>query len=247
MLRVATLNCRNTKDRWPARRWLLTDQLRELAPDIIGLQELRRWPSQGEWIARHAKDPAIGAFSLDSAWKGGWWKWAYEGIGTLALLPVVGRDRLRLGNERVALRTTHRLPGGGELDFYNTHLHHPPRASEARQRQVARLSAWMAGRREVPHILVGDLNANPGSAEIESLRGHLRSAMVLANGAEPERTFPAPSSLAWHDAGHCLDYILVSEGIAVRSARVAFDQVAEGDDRLSPSDHFGLVAEITVE
>lgn len=245
-LRIATLNCRNTKDNWLARREVLAEQLRDLSPDIIGLQELRRWPSQGKWIRDRAKDPAIGAYSLDAAWKGGWWKWAIEGIGTLSRLPVVDRSRLRLGYERVALRTTHRLPGGGELDFYTTHLHHPPRASRQRVRQVERLLAWVGLRGHVPHVLVGDLNANPGSPEIELLYGRMRSALREVHGREPDRTFPAPSSLAWHDAGSCLDYIFVSEGIALQSAAVVFDRVSAANDRVSPSDHFGLVAEIVV-
>lgn len=243
-LRVATLNCRNTADNWPARRPLLAEQVRAALPDIIGLQELRRFPSQGKWIRDHVKDPAAGAYSLDTAWKGGWWKWAYEGVGVLSLFPVTARARLRLGYDRVALRTTHRLPSGRELDFYTTHLHHPPAATVVRQRQAMRLLAWISERRDVPHILVGDLNANPGSKEIGMLSKAMRSAYTAVHGREPDRTFPAPSSLAWHDAGSCLDYIFISEHFAVLDARVAFDQVSPTNDRLSPSDHYGLVAEL---
>ncbi len=245
-IRVATLNCRNTLDLWHQRRHLLADQLRELQPDVIGLQELRRRPSQSGWIANHAADPAAGRYQRTHAWKGGWWRWAFEGVGTLSLLPVLEHERRGLTLDRAALRTTVRLPSGQPFDIYTTHLHHPPEASDLRGLQAGVLAEWISRRATVPHVLVGDLNGTPDSAELKVLLAGMRSAHVVANGAHPAATFPAPTSAGWGDVGRVIDYILIGPGITVRSAGLAFDKVSADDARVSPSDHYGLVAELTV-
>lgn len=222
-------------------------QLREVDADIVGLQELRRWPSQGQWIARHARPGGANAYSLTTAWKGGWWKWAWEGIGTLSRIEVTGHARKGLGYDRVVQRTSIRLPGGTEVDVYNTHLHHPPGASRERAMQALRLLSWMARRRHVPRVLMGDLNGEYASPEIRALRdAGLRSVFGAANLDEPTYTFPAPSSRVWGNPGKAIDFILVSDDISVTAARVAFEATSADDERLSSSDHYGIVADLAI-
>ena len=238
-MRIATLNVRNTADRWRARRGLLVRQLVALAPEVIAVQELRMVPDQAKWIAgevgrvtggrlRYAchRRPKMGAAGL------------WEGIGVLSRVPVVSTAWLDLGSDaRVAQRVTVRT-AEGTLDVYNAHL--GLGGERLRSAQAQRLLDWVGGRRPGPAVLMGDLNARPGSPTIELLSGRLRSAHVVAHGCEPPRTVPTPLRVN-AGAGSVLDYVFVNDLVEVAGAGVAFDEV-QGD--LCASDHYGLVAEL---
>jgi endonuclease/exonuclease/phosphatase family metal-dependent hydrolase len=230
---VATLNVRNTADRWSERAPLLISQLATLDPQVIGLQEVRHFPGQARRIAREADGEP--AYDVRAAYKTGC-KRLWEGIAVLSRLPVAGRARLALGGEaRVAQRVTLSVPGVGSLDVYNTHL--ADGDQNLRAAQAARLLAWMDERREVPQVLVGDMNSRPGSAPLLVLTGRLRSAYALVHGSEPPRTVPS---------GAVLDYVLVSEQVTVLDAWVTFDVASAEDPELLPSDHFGVAASLSL-
>lgn len=244
-MRLATLNLRNTADRWAARRRLLVGQLVDLAPDVLGVQELRMVPDQARWIASQVSRCSDGAvqyrvYRRGKAGVAGVW----EGIGVLSRLPVVATAWLDLGGQgRVAQRVTVRVGAGRLLDVYNTHL---ARAGEERRLdQAGRILDWIERRPPAPAVLLGDLNARPGSPTVELLSGRLRSAHAIVHGAEPARTVPTPLRRGPAGAGAVLDYVFVNELVEVHDARVVFDGLDPGDPTLAPSDHYGLVADIT--
>jgi hypothetical protein len=76
-----------------------------------------------------------------------------------------------------------------------------------------------------------------------------RSAYRVANGAEPDVTWPsgllAPAMDTDGPPG-CLDYIWLRGTIVVDDCRLTFDRPAVGDPGLYPSDHLGLAAHLTV-
>ncbi len=231
---MATLNVRNTADRWPERAPLLVEQLVALDPDVIALQEVRRFPDQARRIAREAARGGP-TWETRKAYKTGV-KRLWEGIAVLSRLPVTGHSRLRLpGQSRVALRTTVETPAGLAVDVYATHLADGDEA--VRTAQARRLLAWMDQRRDMPQVLVGDFNSRPGSAPVRALTRHLRSAYAVAHGSEPPRTV--------HGDG-VLDYMFVNERVAVLDAWIAFDRPAPADASLLPSDHLGLAATLSV-
>ncbi len=245
-VRIATLNVRNTADGWRRRRELLVRQLLELYPDVIGLQELRSIPDQAASIGRQVRRRTQGrvVFERYRTYKTGLWGF-WEGIGLLTRLPVVDRASLGLGGQyRVAQRVTVRLPTGGELDVYNAHL-----ASDdetMRTAQAQRILEWIRSKPAAPHVLLGDLNARPGSPTVEILSSNLRSAHAVVHGQEPARTVPTPLRRGATGAGSVLDYILVSDQVEVHDARVAFDQVDPADEHLAASDHYGLAATLSL-
>ncbi len=245
-MRIATLNVRNTADRWRRRRPLLVRQMVELEPHVIGLQELRSIPDQGAAIRRSAGRHSNGrlAYRAYRTYKTGLWGF-WEGLGTLSRLPVVDRGSLGLGGQnRVAQRVTVRVPDGGLLEVYNAHLASPDES--LRTAQAGRLLEWMGSRWPGPQILVGDLNARPGSPTLELLTGSLRSAYATVHGREPAKTVPTPLRVGATGAGSVLDYILVNDRLEVHDARVVFDQVDPADQHLVASDHYGLVATVSV-
>ncbi len=245
-LRIATLNVRNTADRWRRRRPLLVGQLVELDPHVIGLQELRSIPDQAATIRRAAAKRTGGRllYQAHRTYKTGLWGF-WEGIGTLTQLPIVDRGSLGLrGQYRVAQRVTVRLAGGAVLEDYNAHL---ASGNEAlRTAQAGRILEWMRAGPPAPQVLVGDLNAGPGSPPVELLTSHLRSAYAAVHGREPSKTVPTPLRAGATGTGHVLDYILVTEHLEVHDARVVFEQVDSTDEHLAASDHYGLVATVSV-
>lgn len=237
MLTVATLNVHGRGARWRSRRVALAAQLAALNPDVIALQELRTWPSQGRWlVAAVNRLVAPPAFMFSGARKAGWR--GYEGIGIISRLPVRERNIVRLGHGgRIALRC--RLESGGDaLDFYAVHLHHGGVAGETRLAAARILMDHVGAQPHVPAVIAGDLNAQPSSRTLKLLSTHFRSAYAAVHGAEPERT--VPTNLAVRPL--VLDYILASPSLEVTSAALAFTtRDAAGE---TVSDHFGLVATI---
>ena len=248
-LRIATLNLRNTSDRWEERAPLLIDQFVALAPDVIGLQEVRVPADQGRWIVDQVNQRLAPErryehyFQTNKTGLQGRW----EGIAIVSRLPIIAEDRLDLqGGHRVAQRVRVELDGA-TLDVYNTHLHHEADAHELREAQARLILDWMEPESYLPQVLVGDMNAKPWEPATKLLRSRLRSAYEAVHGREPERTSPAPLSEHWDAVeGHVIDYIFVNELIEVLDARVTFDRVDPHDARLSASDHYGLAADISV-
>lgn len=245
---VATLNLRNTADRWPERERLVIDQLLALHPDVIGLQEVRRTARQGLAIARALNarlERGSAPYTLVMRHKTGLRRF-WEGIAVLSRLPVLDDEWLDLrGGSRVAQRAALALPGGEVLHFYNTHLPHAARAELLRAEQVGRLLGWMEEWAGQPQVLVGDFNAGPRSPEIGVLRPRLRSAYAVVHGAEPERTFPTPLRPTVARPA-VLDFIFVNDLVGVHDARLAFDQPSAEDGGLMASDHYGLAARISI-
>lgn len=251
-VRIATLNLRNTADRWPARRGLLVRQLVAMAPDVIAVQELRIVPDQARWITAEVARASAGRLRYRSYRRpktgvAGLW----EGIGVLSRVPVVSTGWLDLGaDRRVAQRVTVRT-GDGDLDVYNAHL--GLGGEELRSGQAQRLLDWMDGRRRAPAVLMGDLNARPGSPTMELLSTRFRSAHLAVHGSEPPRTVPTPLRAGGAGAGSVLDYVLVNDLVEVVDARLAFDEVqgpsgpgSGMEGPLCASDHYGLLADLAL-
>ena len=246
-LRVGTLNLRNTSDRWPERRPLLFEQLSALAPDLLGVQELRRPSRQARQLVRTT--PAFherSRYHIQPAWKTGP-RHFWEGIGVLTRLPIVEWDRIDLrSGDRVAQRVTVAMDAGTLLDFYNTHLSHADESTAERLDQINVILQAIARRPSHPCVIVGDLNATPDEPAIARLQDTFRSAFAAVHGREPDATAPSPLSATWGSEPKVIDYIFVSEQIDVLDAWVTFDQAADEDPRLTPSDHYGLAATIRV-
>jgi endonuclease/exonuclease/phosphatase family metal-dependent hydrolase len=239
-VKVATLNLFNHMGAWSDRYPLVVEQMAALAPDVIGLQEIALNHDQGMEVCRavngrmpephyrvkHATSPGQRASVFS--------------IGTLHRIDCLEHEILDLMTfERMAQRL---VLGVGSFRFalVNTHLHHPVEASAERVDQIQRLLAWLDRRERLPLVILGDFNAYAGEETVRLLKSRLRSAYEVANGREPDKTWPTPVN-DWDDSPPgTLDYIFVSPEFGVMEAGLAFDIPSSDNEHLFPSDHLGL-------
>ena len=163
--------------------------------EVVGLQEVSRgWYVNGStdmlaWLQRRLRMPhARFAGASDAIW----------GNAVLSRYPILSGEVTRLPREGVPLR---RNALGVELDLGDgrrlrvvvTHLHHVegPDGARVRLAQLPRLLEVVVGREAT--VLMGDLNAEPGSAEIARLRTAGLTDAFTAAGGRPadERTWPS--------------------------------------------------------
>ena len=251
-VRVLSLNILNLMDRWPERLPLLLAEFAALQPDLAGLQEVVFPMQQDRLLA--ASGEGRYAVRRAPAWR------PEAGNSVLVREPLAARlapeepgDRLDLGLERAALQVELTLPSGTPLRFVTVHLHHPigEQHDVLRLGQVEAMLAWLATRSPVDAAIVtGDFNARPGEpAHRRMVTAGFRSAMVEANGREPDVTWPSGLQAPAMDtdgAPGCLDYVWLTGAVRVRSARLCFDRPAVDDPTLYASDHRGILAELEI-
>jgi endonuclease/exonuclease/phosphatase family metal-dependent hydrolase len=164
------------------------------------------------------------------------------GNALLSRLPILISDVHPLpggGEPRSALRTMIELDGGA-LWVTSTHL--TTRSPEERARQVAALAALHTGPMGTG-VLVGDLNARPGSPELGPLAARFGDAWELARNRDDRagRRFWQSGEGLTHPAAaprRRIDQVWVSAGVRVAAARVL--------DAEGASDHRPLVVDLEV-
>lgn len=244
-LTIGTLNLRNIADRWDERLPLLLADMAALQPDVLGLQECV-YPLQQDRLLGAA---GAGRYEATRGWAGR----PEYGNSLLVRAPLIAEapERLDLGRTRSALRATVRLPGGARLAVAVTHLHHLTPDEAVRDEQTASLIAWLdAGPACDALAVVGDFNAGPDEpAYARMAAAGFRSAHLEANGVEPAVTWPSGILAPGVDtdgAPECLDYVWLRGSVTAPACRLAWDRPAVGDPTLFPSDHFGLIATVTI-
>lgn len=268
-MRVVTWNLWWRFGPWQERQKAILAVLRELRPDVVGLQEV--WEQDGEnlaaWLA--------GELGMRWAWgaygdPGAWQRRIGDpsvGIGNAVLSrwPVLERAAIGLPtgeNEsgRGALYALLDAPGA-PVPFFTVHLSSATDASAVRCRQVASLVEFVARHRGAgpfPPVVTGDFNAWPDSDEVR-LFGGCKTAPAV-----PGQVFfdvweyadPGAPSATWDPANPYvattfgprvrIDYIHVGPpgrgGIGhVRTVRRAGDGPVDG---VWPSDHAAVVADL---
>jgi endonuclease/exonuclease/phosphatase family metal-dependent hydrolase len=157
-------------------------------PDIVALQEVSRgWAVNGSldmlaWLSRRLEMPYIFAATADPVW----------GNALLSRYPIIESERVKLPTDDLPLKRGFIWAsidtGQQPLNVIATHLHHPLDGSPIRVMQVTAILDYWAGNGRT--LLMGDLNAEPGTPEMEMLRqaGFTDAAAMTAG---PTYTYPA--------------------------------------------------------
>jgi endonuclease/exonuclease/phosphatase family metal-dependent hydrolase len=180
--------------------------------EVVGLQEVSRgWYVNGStdmlaWLQRRLRMPyARFAGASDPIW----------GNAVLSRYPIVASQVVRLPREGVplrrnALRVELDLGAGRRLRVVVTHLHHleGPDGTRVRLAQLPRLLDAVAGRPAT--VLMGDVNAEPGSAEVALVRRAGLTDAFTAGGGGPADELTWPSDRP----NRRIDYIWLSGDLA---------------------------------
>ncbi|GAB3125690.1 hypothetical protein GCM10027160_48630 [Streptomyces calidiresistens] len=269
-MRIVTWNLWWRFGPWEERRKAILHTLREVDPDIVGLQEV--WREGGENLAaqlaeelglhwawapagmpphwgRRIEDPNLGVGNAVLS------RWPIEATEVRALPSAGGPEE-----GRVALHTRIASPHGA-VPFFTTHLHSPPFGSAIRCEQVRELARFVGeryGNGPIPAIVTGDFNAEADSDELR-LFGGSRTAPVVpgqvmidvwryAEPGAPWASWDPRNEYLRHPAvfPSRIDYIHVGlpgpRGVVgVRSVGLAGDGPVGG---VWPSDHLAVVADL---
>jgi endonuclease/exonuclease/phosphatase family metal-dependent hydrolase len=271
-LRILTLNIWNKQGDWPNRLPLIRRELAALAPDIVGLQEVLHLDADPSIAGDQAREIADGLgyhVAYAPAWHiGGGLQF---GNAVLSRWPIVAANAFQLPGDPLDVdRETRGLlhveceAPFGRVPVFNTHLNwqfHHGYIREQQMRfvveQVTRLAP--VGEQLYPAILLGDFNAEPSADEIRWLRGYttrlgpsiyFADCFAVAGDGSPGYTFARsnPLAAAAHEPDRRIDYVFVRgpdrklRGEPL-SARVVF---AIPTDGLFPSDHYGVLVELSV-
>lgn len=243
-LRVASFNIWHDMGDWAARRPLLIQAVRDAAPDVIGLQEVlqdaaKGLPNQAETLAGALNQAGLGDYRVVFSSTDAEGAPRRYGNAILSRLPIVSHEMKRLApldDHRTAVRALIQL-GERQIMVVNTHFHHTAEGGAIRATQAADLLSWIP-QDGAPLIVMGDFNAplsDPGLASFSPPR----FVSALPDGAAETTLNPAKGH-----APRVIDHVFVEpEAFLVRGARLIGDRPTNGE---YPSDHFGVVADLSL-
>jgi endonuclease/exonuclease/phosphatase family metal-dependent hydrolase len=258
--RAATLNIWSRFGPWEERLLGIKDGLRKLAPDVIGLQEVLRFPDLdqaalvGEGLGYEV------AWGLSSENHG-----FPTGNAILSKWPIARSEVIPLphgGSDEIRSIVFAEIAAPfGKLPFFCTHLNWKLHHGHIRQLQVKALTDAVARLAPIdgfPPVLVGDFNAEPDSDEIRYMRGltglggpcvYFADSFGVAGDGSPGTTFSKRNDYAapLREPERRIDYVFVrgpddSQRGEPLDARVCFDERHNG---VFPTDHFGVITTIT--
>ena len=245
--RIATFNLHQGFKRWEERRELIVEQLGELSPDILSLNEISVPLQTGRWLQQTARERHGFRYSLLQQTKTSGWS-LDEAQGLLTRFPVIETGNLDyLSRGRIAQVT--RLDIKGQyVDVYVTHLHHIPSEDGLRQYQVQSLFQWVPSRDDVSACIVcGDFNATPDSPSIQLVPSSFHTVQTaptfptaLEAPGEPLSRISAPR------ISLCYDYIWLTAKLEVHDSGQCFNRPHPDDPTLWPSDHIGIWADLSL-
>jgi endonuclease/exonuclease/phosphatase family metal-dependent hydrolase len=265
-LRVVSFNLYHggvTSVRWgdgdllERRLAMVTEQLRQIDPDVIGVQEASAGRERGDVAARLAGALGYGHVRAPAGWR--WMPGLVhgalgfdEGPAVLSRFPIVSSeatalDPCDLGYRRMVVCA--RIAGpDGPFDACSAHTS----SSECEHRSL--VAALRRRDATVPLVLLGDLNAPPDRPGVRSLARKLGLVDVFA-AANPG----APGFTVWQSpresrptATKRVDYVFARPGadgtLRVAASWIVLRAPGRGPDlrMLWPSDHYGVLAELVL-
>jgi endonuclease/exonuclease/phosphatase family metal-dependent hydrolase len=271
-LRFLTLNLWGDNGPWQQRMELLQNSLPAIAPDVIGLQEVREVPgtvpNHAAAIARRQGWNQV--FAPSTAWGGG-----NEGLAIVSRFPIVAHEAQTLPH---STETEGRIILSARIDAdrgpfwaHTTHLSFREAEGRKREDQVVFVDKVVeAHGTDDVRVVMGDFNTVPDSDELRWLTGATtldgrrvayQDAWARVNavnsggdslaGVTWASANPYIQQLHWLRPNRRLDYIFVSpvwrdRRGTVRGAWVVFDEpaVTASGERVFVSDHFGVVADV---
>lgn len=265
-LRVLTANIWARNGPYRRREPLLREQVANLAPDLIALQEVEAGPGD----SNQAED-LFGALGYHVVYEPREGEYVGDpGLAVLSKYPVLEHRLLELPHRGPCLAAHVRAPFGTLWFCSAVPMGGWPHQEVQREDEAVALDdrlAELAEDDDLPPVLAGDFDASPDGASIrfltgrQSLHGQSTSwidAWAVAGDGSPGATwtsdnlYVAPfSATVFAEPVHSrrIDYVFVGSPfrwrprIVVRSCSVVLTDPRDGP----PSDHYGVVADLEVD
>ncbi len=274
--RVVTLNIWGNHAPWSERRRLIRAELVRLSADLVALQEVLRplgpGTSQADELVKDLGLPfpyrvCFGkACAIEKPFS------AEFGNAALTRWPLREQRVLALPTPKgIETRSALYLLLSvkvGLLPVVITHLSWEPELADSRAAQLGTIQQFLSGEmaalpgRVPPHVpilpplLLGDLNAPPDSHALLGLFAPLEGRLAFVDGFAqvgqgPGDTFSSRNPYcARRDPAidQRIDYTLIGQAgalarLSLVSSRLCF---AEGEGDMFPSDHFGVLTELSI-
>lgn len=245
IVRIATLNLEQNHKRWQARRDLVIQELGELKPDMLALNEIYTPEQTGRWLQRAAADRLHTKYALLQQSKVGDDS-RTEAEGLLTRYPVIETASLDYRSHNCVALVARFEIDKRCLDVYVTHLIAARVEDTARQYQAQQLLDWLQTRRDADFAVVcGDFNAAPDQPSMRIMAGAFRPTQFQPTAFTPlQEPGGNPTHPEWQRFDRCIDYIWVTASIEVRASGLCFNRPAPDDPNLWPSDHVGVWADL---
>lgn len=260
-IRYGTAN--DGENRWPNRRQMIFDVIRDYKSDVIGLQEALKFQID-EILEALPELGMIGVGRDDGKTKGEYSAIVYDrdrfkvdesGTFWLSDTPDVPGS-ITWGNDCTRICTWARLiekTSGRAFYAFNVHLDHVSQPS--RERAAVLLAQRIRGREHLdPFVVTGDFNVGESNSVITYLTGASR----LGGGGKWEHANPVPmvdtfrvkhpdmgnvgtfNGFKGRRTGEKIDYVFAPAEVKVFEAQILYDNV----DGRYPSDHFPVMARL---
>lgn len=260
MLRIATLNIRNTTDRYDERCELMMEEIKKINADILGLQEVcwnqipllyNGFGNTGIICQSPCRDPILSRTKHDYRVDGD--MLLIKNNGNVNKIVVESQEVLVLSFERVvqkvilSIRTTTKRY---RVCVANTHLHDGISREDIleRERQCEVMIEWLHRDNYDGYVVMGDFNADHNDIIYHYMENSgYTSGYKSIHGSEPERTFPSGIQAPTMDIGPefgCIDYIWFKGCIHPRNSSLWANNSSPSDDTIYPSDHYGIYLDI---
>jgi endonuclease/exonuclease/phosphatase family metal-dependent hydrolase len=246
-LRVATLNLEQDHKCWELRRDLIVDQLGELRPDILALNEIYLPTQTGRWLRRAAAERTGQKYALLQQSKVGE-DGRTQAEGLLIRFSVVETASFDYRSHDCVAQVARFEIEGRLLDVYVTHLIAARIDDSARQLQVTKLLEWIRSRGDADgSIVCGDFNAARDQPSIRLMSAAYRATQTQPTAFTPLREPDGePTHPEWARFDRCIDYIWISATINLRASGLCFNRPAKDNPELWPSDHIGVWADLEI-
>jgi endonuclease/exonuclease/phosphatase family metal-dependent hydrolase len=250
---------RDHEHRWSRRRAQVGGLVRQLGPDLVGMQEVKA--EQLDDLVPMLPGYSHEGVGRDDGARGGEFspifysdrRFVREDGGTFWLSPTPERPRGRWelkpwGSWHNRIATWVHLRDRVGDDSYlvvNTHF---DRTSELARRQSARLLVKFLRQRTADHFIVmGDLNSRPGSEPVRILSTVLRNTMSAPWVKEPPSRTSVTTWSGLGDPGEHIDHIFTSRDLHPLTYEVVDRRLVYSGGQYYPSDHLPVRAGLCVE
>ncbi len=226
-------------ERWSARKNICVDVINRNSPDVIGIQEGE--PEQLDYLASMSNGEWDRSHSI--LYRKDKFKIAEEGVFWYSDTPDVQSKSWKQDMIRSCRWVLFEKNSGGTFYFYNTHWTYT--SNRAREKSAKLLVDRISKRsnKDVPYIVVGDMNAAENERSIRYLKNNGKAPMKdtfrdLKRDINNVGTYHQWSG---DTDGSKIDYVLAG-GKEFKTISATIDHFKK--DGKYPSDHFPVIGEI---